>query len=60
MDAIELRREYYRKWRAANKDKVRRYNLAYWEKKAQERKKEQELGRGEPRGEIIPAEGSRG
>lgn len=43
--ALELRREYLRKWRAANKDKVKKYNVTYWEKKAQERKKEPDLGK---------------
>ena len=42
--ALEMRREYLRNWRAANKDKVRQYNAAYWEKKAQERKIRQESG----------------
>lgn len=46
--ALEMRREYQRAWRAANKEKVKKYNDAYWEKKAQERKKEQEKGKGEP------------
>lgn len=32
--AIEARREYQRRWRAANKDKVRRNNQRYWEKVA--------------------------
>lgn len=27
-------REYYKKWRAANKDKVRQYNKNFWEKRA--------------------------
>ena len=31
--AIEARREYYRKWRAANKDKVKAKNERYWIKK---------------------------
>ncbi|MBR1433030.1 MAG: phosphatase [Ruminiclostridium sp.] len=31
--AIEARREYYRKWRAANKDKVNAINERYWVKK---------------------------
>lgn len=29
-------REYYKKWRAANKDKVRQYNQNYWKKRALE------------------------
>ena len=43
--ALELRREYLRKWRAANKEKVRQYNATYWEKKAQERKNQQNTGK---------------
>ena len=33
--AAEARRAYQRKWRAANKEKVREYNLRFWEKQAQ-------------------------
>ena len=36
------RREYYRKWRAANKDKVRQHNRNYWKKRAMKRKQEEE------------------
>lgn len=32
--AAEERREYYRQWRAKNKDKVRENNRKYWERKA--------------------------
>lgn len=32
--AKEIRREYYRQWRAANKDKVRQHNVNYWRKQA--------------------------
>ena len=32
--AKAAQREYARKWRAANKDKVREKNRRYWEKKA--------------------------
>lgn len=31
---IEARREYYRNWRAKNKDKIRENNRRYWEKRA--------------------------
>ena len=34
-DAVELRRQYYREYRARNKDKVREWNAAYWQRKAQ-------------------------
>lgn len=33
-EAKAARREYYRKWRAANPDKVAEKNRRYWEKKA--------------------------
>ena len=33
---VEARKEYYRKWRAANKDKVKQHNRNYWAKKAAE------------------------
>lgn len=29
----ETRAQYYREWRAKNKDKVRQYNRAYWAKR---------------------------
>jgi len=32
---LAAQRAYYRKWRAANKDKLRQYNRTYWDKKAQ-------------------------
>lgn len=56
--ALEMRREYLRNWRAANKDKVREYNRTYWERKAQGRKNRQDLGKGEHYGETIPEKGS--
>ena len=34
--AAEARRAYYRAWRAANKDKVKQYNEAYWQRKAEQ------------------------
>ena len=36
---VEARREYQRKWRAANKDKVRKHNKRFYEKVAAENKK---------------------
>ena len=33
--ARELQRQYLKAWRAKNKDKVRKYNEAYWERKAE-------------------------
>lgn len=40
--AKELEREYLRKWRQKNKDKMRQYRKNYWLKKANQ---EQEGGR---------------
>ena len=34
--AIIARREYYRKWRKANADKVKENNRRYWQKKGEE------------------------
>lgn len=33
----DAKREYYRAWRAANRDKTKEYQRRYWEKKAKER-----------------------
>lgn len=33
--AKAARAEYYRNWRARNKERVRRYNEAYWRRKAE-------------------------
>lgn len=41
--AAEIRREYQRQWRQKNRDKVRRYNEAYWRRLA-ERKLAEEDG----------------
>ena len=35
-EARAAMREYKRRWNAANKDRVRAYNVAYWERRAQE------------------------
>jgi hypothetical protein len=40
--AAEVKREYFRKWRAANKDKVAAQNKRYWEKKAAEKNSEED------------------
>ena len=42
---VETRKEYYRKWRAANKDKVRQHNRNYWAKKAAERAASENSGK---------------
>lgn len=51
--ALELRREYVRAWRNANKDKVKRYNETYWMKKAQERREELERQKTEENGMYM-------
>lgn len=38
--AMEERREYFRKWRAANKDKVKKHNADYWKRRAEQKLKE--------------------
>lgn len=43
--AVEARREYQRRWRAANKDKVRANNQRYWQRVAA--KKERQGTKGE-------------
>lgn len=42
-DALEKRREYYRVWRAKNRDKVSKYNARYWAKRAEREAKAAEL-----------------
>lgn len=43
--AAEERREYFRQWRAKNKDKVRENNRRYWERRAEKKAQaEQEAG----------------
>ena len=34
--AKEAKRAYFRKWKKANRDKVKAYQARYWEKKAKE------------------------
>ena len=33
-EALEARREYWRKWRREHPDRIRQYNRTYWEKQA--------------------------
>ena len=40
--AKEERRLYYQKWRAENKDKIRKQNSEYWIRKAEKVLKEKE------------------
>jgi hypothetical protein len=41
---IEERKAYYREWRAANKDKVKKHNATYWEKRALKKLEENARG----------------
>lgn len=34
----EAKRDYYRAWRARNREKIKAYNARYWEKQAEKRK----------------------
>lgn len=38
--AIAARRDYYRRWRKENRDKVRQYNANYWHRKAEQAARE--------------------
>jgi len=39
--ALDERRLYFKKWREANKDKVKKHNTNYWTRKAEKRLLEQ-------------------
>lgn len=41
-EAIEARRAYKREWYKKNKERVKAYNMAYWLKRAEEYRAEQE------------------
>ena len=41
----EARREYYRQWRAKNKDKTREYAARYWANRAERMAREQADGK---------------
>lgn len=42
--AIEERKAYFKKWRYENKDKVKRHNDLYWQRRAE--RKHEELVKG--------------
>ena len=42
-EAVQARREYARKWREANPDKVKAAQKRYWEKKAKELQQEENV-----------------
>lgn len=63
--ARELQREYLRRWRAKNKEKVRRYNQEYWKRKAAEREETNALYLYAPQGDghstdLLPNKNYRG
>lgn len=39
----EARNEYLREWRKKNKDKVKKYNDGYWQRKAEKEKRERNI-----------------
>lgn len=41
-EAREAMRKYQNEWRAKNKEKVREYNKAYWERRAKKNKQREE------------------
>lgn len=43
--ARDARNNYYRRWRANNKDRVRAYNARYWAKRAERMAQEQAAGK---------------
>lgn len=45
-EAAEARNAYARKWRAANKDKVRASNQRYWARRAEREKAEEKKREG--------------
>ena len=45
--AREERLAYFREWRANNKDKVKKHNATYWEKRAKQRIAEREAKQNE-------------
>lgn len=43
--AKKIRNEYYRHWRANNKDRIREYNARYWSKRAERMAQERTNGK---------------
>lgn len=44
--AAEVRRQYFKEWRAKNPDKVKMHNENYWRRKAEQKLKESEANNG--------------
>lgn len=40
-EGVRNRREYYRNWRANNKERIREYNARYWAKRDERMTREQ-------------------
>ena len=55
--ATKAKREYMRKWRAANKDKVKAHQQKYWERKAAEM--EEKEGKDDAAAEYAYDQGNR-
>ena len=46
MNSVNIeRREYYRQWRAKNKDRIREYNARYWAKRVERMAQERTAGK---------------
>ncbi|MBS5661239.1 MAG: phosphatase [Clostridiales bacterium] len=43
--ALEERREYFRKWRANNKDKVKKHNADFWKRRVEQRLQSEQEGK---------------
>lgn len=52
--ALQARREYYRKWRAENRDKVQAAQERYWTKRAEQRSQAQTVAADPARQEVRP------
>jgi hypothetical protein len=46
-EARQERAEYFRKWRAENKDRVKKINANYWEKRAKKRNESETYSKSE-------------
>ena len=42
-EAIAARREHKRRWYAKNEERVKEYNITYWEKRAEKEKNENKI-----------------
>lgn len=49
----EARREYYKRWRERNREKIREYNARYWHKRAERAAAESEVKRNDDNSESC-------